>query len=774
MHSHDSLWLYIGLIANLQNVDKHKKQTMMKLIIQNFFTKFIFRLFPLICIFIQRSGNAQTNIAAGNVSGTWNISGSPYLIQGHIFIPSGSTLTIDPGVKVLFQGHYKLNIQGRILAIGNNIDSIYFGVPNSLIWPGWWGLRFELTTAVQDSSILDYCIIKNGKANASNEDGNGGGIFLKNFSKVRISNCLIADNTTTTGSTLYGNGAGIYCKSSSPIIKNNHITNNSAQFGGGGIFCDDASPLIKNNLIDQNTSQSGGGVYCTASSSFISENTIVNNTVTYGGGGLFCYGSSNNITIFNNIISDNTCIGGIGGGIQCNSSPALIENNIINNNNCNASNGRGGGVACVSSTAMIKNNTINNNYATYSGGGIVSEWSDNSDIINNIITNNSAGVIGGGGISIYTNGNINNNFICNNSSIKGGGILCATAAPKIINNVICNNNASQNGAGVYLDNSSPNITNCSISNNKVTATAGATFGGGGLNCSNISNPIMVNTILYGNEALSGNGNQVYLDDNGSDPSFKHCNIQGGSSAFYTNGSVYSGLYVNNINNNPNYVSPSSGTGNSFNGLTANWELQINSPCINVGTPSISGLNLPTTDIAGVNRVIGTAIDIGAYEYNSCGQILIDTSINQNGTTLISNQLNANYQWIDCNNSLSPISSAINQSFTAIANGSYAVIVNELGCSDTSSCVDITTADIYENHSNNSTLIYPNPTSNQLSIVTELEHSEITIIDITGKLIMAIKQKTNIINTSELSDGIYFINLISEERIITKKFVKQYK
>jgi hypothetical protein len=192
LHSHDSLWFYIGLIANLQNVDKHKKQTMMKLIIQNFFTKFIFRLFLLICIFIQRNVNAQTNIAAGNVSGTWNISGSPYLIQGHIFIPSGSTLTIDPGVKVLFQGHYKLNIQGRILAIGNNIDSIYFGVPNSLIWPGWWGLRFELTTAVQDSSILDYCIIKNGKANASNEDGNGGGIFLKNFSKVRISNCLIA------------------------------------------------------------------------------------------------------------------------------------------------------------------------------------------------------------------------------------------------------------------------------------------------------------------------------------------------------------------------------------------------------------------------------------------------------------------------------------------------------------------------------------------------------------------------------------------------------
>ena len=69
-------------------------------------------------------------------------------------------------------------------------------------------------------------------------------------------------------------------------------------------------------------------------------------------------------------------------------------------------------------------------------------------------------------------------------------------------------------------------------------------------------------------------------------------------------------------------------------------------------------------------------------------------------------------------------------------------------------------------------IYPNPTSNQLSIDTELKISEITIIDITGKIIMTIKQNTNIINVADLSNGIYFIQLITEDRVITKKFVKQ--
>ena len=74
--------------------------------------------------------------------------------------------------------------------------------------------------------------------------------------------------------------------------------------------------------------------------------------------------------------------------------------------------------------------------------------------------------------------------------------------------------------------------------------------------------------------------------------------------------------------------------------------------------------------------------------------------------------------------------------------------------------------------NNHLNIYPNPTSNQLRIDTELKPSEITIIDITGKTIMTTKQNTNIINVVDLSKGIYFIQLITEEGTVTEKFVKQ--
>ena len=69
-------------------------------------------------------------------------------------------------------------------------------------------------------------------------------------------------------------------------------------------------------------------------------------------------------------------------------------------------------------------------------------------------------------------------------------------------------------------------------------------------------------------------------------------------------------------------------------------------------------------------------------------------------------------------------------------------------------------------------IYPNPTSNLLSIETELDINEINIIDITGKMIITTKQNTNTINVVDLSNGIYFIKLITDEKTIIKKIVKQ--
>jgi len=49
---------------------------------------------------------------SGDVWGVWTKDNSSYYVVGEIRIPLDSTLTIEPGVVVNFQGHYKFVIGG--------------------------------------------------------------------------------------------------------------------------------------------------------------------------------------------------------------------------------------------------------------------------------------------------------------------------------------------------------------------------------------------------------------------------------------------------------------------------------------------------------------------------------------------------------------------------------------------------------------------------------------------------------------------------------------
>jgi len=48
------------------------------------------------------SSHAQTQIPGGNVSGVWNLAGSPYEVLGDISIQATDSLIIEPGVWVIF------------------------------------------------------------------------------------------------------------------------------------------------------------------------------------------------------------------------------------------------------------------------------------------------------------------------------------------------------------------------------------------------------------------------------------------------------------------------------------------------------------------------------------------------------------------------------------------------------------------------------------------------------------------------------------------------
>ncbi|MEA3476871.1 MAG: hypothetical protein U9R60_01725 [Bacteroidota bacterium] len=136
---------------------------------------------------------AKTDIPAGDVSGTWTQSNSPYNINGEITIPNGETLTIKPGVDVIFTGHYKFYVKGRLLALGTKQDMIIFTAKAE----GWHGIKLVNISSSNDSTIFEYCKFQFGKANTGSGHLNrcGGAIFTK-VNKLRISHCLFQFNMT--------------------------------------------------------------------------------------------------------------------------------------------------------------------------------------------------------------------------------------------------------------------------------------------------------------------------------------------------------------------------------------------------------------------------------------------------------------------------------------------------------------------------------------------------------------------------------------------------
>ncbi len=102
-------------------------------------------------------------VPAGQVSGTWSLADSPYLIDGEIEVPLGAVLAIEPGVEVRFRGHYALAVRGQLLAVGAPGDTILFHAENPAT--GWHGLRFfDTATTAQPASEVRFCRIQDGLA----------------------------------------------------------------------------------------------------------------------------------------------------------------------------------------------------------------------------------------------------------------------------------------------------------------------------------------------------------------------------------------------------------------------------------------------------------------------------------------------------------------------------------------------------------------------------------------------------------------------------------
>ena len=119
---------------------------------------------------------------------------------------------------------------------------------------------------------------------------------------------------------------------------------------------------------------------------------------------------------------------------------------------------------------------------------------------------------------------------------------------------------------------------------------------------------------------------------------------------------------------------------------------------------------------------------------------VETEVIQTGPNLVTTATNATYQWINCHTG-NPISGETSQSFTANFNGSYAVIVTQNGCSDTSACFEVTGVGIPELTSADIN-IYPNPSNGSFTVeLPDSPVTQFTVLNMQGSIIYQ-KQLTN--------------------------------
>lgn len=157
--------------------------------------------------------------------------------------------------------------------------------------------------------------------------------------------------------------------------------------------------------------------------------------------------------------------------------------------------------------------------------------------------------------------------------------------------------------------------------------------------------------------------------------------------------------------------------------------------------------------------------------------MVDTSVSLSSPTLIAGASDATYQWVDCNKGMQAINGATGKYFTPETDGSYAVVITQDGCVDTSRCVEVNlTSNILVNDFGQNLKIWPNPTSGKLSLKLGIGVKQKVFVSVKNSLGQEVYNKyyftpQAIRFTIPGNKGIYFINVKAGENRAVIKIVK---
>ncbi|MDL2230904.1 T9SS type A sorting domain-containing protein, partial [Bacteroidales bacterium OttesenSCG-928-L19] len=155
---------------------------------------------------------------------------------------------------------------------------------------------------------------------------------------------------------------------------------------------------------------------------------------------------------------------------------------------------------------------------------------------------------------------------------------------------------------------------------------------------------------------------------------------------------------------------------------------------------------------------------------------INIEISQEGETIVAEERNATYQWLDCDRQFEAIPGATQRQFAPQEEGNYAVRLEKGACIDTSESIYFKPSGINENISP-TIILFPNPVYDQLNIhVGEKCNSDyvIHIYNSEGKKVeqLTMKGLLNFTIPFQHPQGLYYIHLISNHKnSVIQKVIK---
>lgn len=417
-----------------------------------------------------------------------------------------------------------LNVPGDYSSIQAAINASYNG-DTIVVAPGTY--KENINFNGKEVIVQSYNPEDQGNVESTIIDGNKEGTVVS-FNSGETESAVLNGFTIINGDAGTSNGGGILITgSSSPVVKNNIITNNIAQYGAGIYVSGESQPAFINNIITSNTAMGsrGSGIYVIGKSTVTINNNVFKDHI--GCDGVIHIGSTytdeSHAVITNNTIENNATTFGTGGIAVTAVSSALISDNTITGNKGGGDFSAGGISICKTSQANITDNIITGNEAIKNGAILIYDESD-AIISGNTITGNSAGsqdeTYGtGGGITVSTNCTveISNNTISDNYAWNlnhgGGGIIVSyNSNVTIDNNQILNNNAYRYGGGIYVAFGSGNYV--TITNNEISGNNADGYGasnGGGIYMDNVIEAVIYDNNIQNNWAEQ-NGGGIYIDD----------------------------------------------------------------------------------------------------------------------------------------------------------------------------------------------------------------------------------------------------------------------